>query len=181
MQNHSTPSVEFTVDEASDDPLAEIDHLMQKRVDEERRSTARSAELLADRVEFSAQFSALCDQQVRPRMEEIIERLRRNGGDGAIEELPEDESLRRGHRLILWMSLDGEIIGTPRQDRHPYLQLDADVDKRSVSVSEGDMWQGHGGNRSGRVGEWRISEITPALVTKEALAVLRRSVRAPST
>jgi hypothetical protein len=171
----------LTIDDASNDPLTEIDQLVQKRIDDERQSTARSAQLLAERSEFSAQFSVVSDQQVRPPMEAIIERLRRNGGGGTIEELPEDQSRRRGHRLTLWMSLEGEIIGSPRQDRHPYLQLDAEVDERSVSVSEGDMWQGRGGNHSGRVAEWRISEITSALVTKEALAVLRRSVRSSST
>ena len=44
-------------------------------------------------------------------------------------------------------------------------------------ISEGDMWDGHGGNRSGRVGDRPVDEVTGALVTGEALAVLRRSVR----
>jgi hypothetical protein len=74
-----------------------------------------------------------------------------------------------------------EIEGSPRQDRHPYLQLDADVNKRSVVVSEGDVWQGRGGNRSRKVGEWRLSEITATLVTERALAIVRRSVREPAT
>jgi hypothetical protein len=44
-----------------------------------------------------------------------------------------------------------------------------------VTVSEGDMWEGHGGNRSGRVAEWKLSETTATVVTQEALAILRRS------
>ena len=177
MQTGSIPGVESKLDEPTDDPLLEIDHLMKKRVDHERELAERSIQRLAERSEFSALFASLCDDKVRPSMEAIVERLRLNGGGGTIEELGEDECVRRGHRLTLWMSLDGEIIGSPRKDRNPYLQLDADVDKRSVLVSEGDMWQGNGGNRSGRAAEWRISEITPELVTEEAIAVLRRSAR----
>jgi hypothetical protein len=156
-----------------DDPLAEIDRLMQKRSADEQRSTERSAQLSADRSEFSTAFVKLCEEVIRPAMEAILERLRRNGGGGVIQERPE-ESDRSSHRLILWMSLAGEIVGTPREDRHPYLRLDADVGKRSVTVSEGDMWQGRSG-RSGRIGEWQLPEITPARVTGEVLDILRRS------
>lgn len=180
MQTESRPGSESKPDAPTGDPLAEIDSLMQKRVDEERESTARGAQMLADRSEFSALFDEVCDEKVRPAMEAVIDRLRRNGGGGTIEELPEDEIRRRGHRLTLWMSLEGEISGSPRQDRNPYLQLDADVDKRTVSVSEGDMWQGSGGNRSGRAAEWSLAEITPQLVTTEAIAILRRSSRRDS-
>ncbi len=179
MPSQSSTLSDIAVDAASEDPLAEIDHLLQKRLDDERRAAAHSAQVRTDRSDFSTGFTSVCEQQVRPSMEAILERLRRNGGGGVIEEGAEDVSRHRRHRLTLWMSLSGEIEGSPRQDRHPYLQLDADVDKRSVVVSEGDMWQGHGGNRSGKVGEWRLAEITAPLVTEEALAVLRRSVGQP--
>jgi hypothetical protein len=181
MQTQSAPVADMAVDPAPEDPLAEIDHLLQKRLDDEQRAAARSAQVRTDRSDFSTEFTTVCEQQVRPPMEAILKRLRRNGGGGVIEEGAEDESRHRQHRLTLWMSLSGEIDGSPRQDRHPYLQLDADVDKRSVVVSEGDMWQGHGGNRSGKVGEWRLPDITATLVTQQALAVLRRSVREPPT
>jgi hypothetical protein len=180
MPTQSPTIPDIAVDAASADPLAEIDHLLQKRQDDERRAAAHSAQAQTDRSDFSTDFTTTCEQQVRPPMEAILERLRRNGGGGVIQEAAEDESRHRRHRLTLWMSLSGEIDGSPRQDRHPYLQLDADVDKRSVVVSEGDMWQGHGGYRSGKVGEWRLSEITSALVTQQTVAILRRSVRQPS-
>jgi len=155
------------------DPLAEIDRLMQKRSIDEQRSTERSARLSADRSAFSAEFARVCENVIRPAMGAILERLRRNGGGGVIEERPEGSD-RSAHRLIIWMSLDGEIDGKPREDRHPYLRLDADVDKRSVALSEGDMWQGRGG-RSGKTGEWQLSDITASLVIREALDILRRS------
>jgi hypothetical protein len=170
---------DLSADAASEDPLTEIDQLMEQRKGDEQRSADRSAQLLADRSDFSTQFTAICEQEVRPPMEAIIERLRRNGGGGLIEEAAEDASRHRGHRLTLWMSLQGEIDGSPREDRHPYLQLDANVNKRSVIISEGDMWQGHGGNRSGKIGEWWLTEITAAMVISEALAILRRSVGQP--
>jgi hypothetical protein len=176
MQDEPTPVSDVSFSPAGEDPLAEIDRLLQKRRDDQQQVSDRSAELRADRSEFSTEFTQVCEAQVRPPMEAILERLRRNGGGGVIDERPEDLSRHHTHRLTLWMSLSGEIAGSPRQDRHPYLQLDADVDKRVVTVSEGDMWEGHGGSRSGRIGEWQLSEITAALVTQEALAILRRSL-----
>ena len=175
MQTQPPAPVDKSVSAGEEDPLAEIDRLVQKRRDDEQRSADQMAQLATDRSEFSTEFETVFEEQVRPSMEAIIERLRCNGGDGLIVERPEDGLLKHNHLFTLWMSLEGEITGAPREDRLPYLQLEADVDKRLVTVSEGDMWEGHGGNRSGRVGEWKLSEITATLVTQEALAILRRS------
>jgi len=174
MQTQS-PRAAGTTAQVAPDPLEEIDQLMQKRLEDEQRSADRSAEITKERSQFSEEFSKVCDAHVRPVMEAILERLRRSGGGGVIEERPEDLARMQDHRFILWMSLEGEIVGTPRLDRHPYLQLDADVAKRAVTVSEGDMWAGHGGNRSGPVTEWQLSEISTTKVTEEILAILRRS------
>jgi hypothetical protein len=149
---------------------------MQRRLEDLQRSAELGAEITKERSEFSKEFSEVCDAQVRPVMDAVLARLRANGGGGVIEERPEDLRRMQDHRLVLWMSLEGEIVGTPRQDRHPYLQLDAAVARRAVTVSEGDMWAGHGGNRSGQVAEWRLSAITAAKVTEEILAILRRSI-----
>ncbi|MGD0945776.1 MAG: hypothetical protein ABR972_16130 [Acidimicrobiales bacterium] len=175
MQTQPPAAADESIGIGEEDPLAEIDRLIQKRRDDEQRSADQMAQLATDRSEFSTEFETVFEEQVRPSMEAIIDRLRRNGGDGVIVERPEDGRLKHNHLFTLWMSLDGEITGAPREDRLPYLQLEADVDKRLVTVSEGDMWEGHGGNRSGRVGEWKLSEITATLVTQEALAILRRS------
>jgi len=133
------------------------------------------AQLTTARSEFSTDFVTVFEERVRPSTELIIDRLRRNGGDGVIVERPEDGRLSHNHLFTLWMSLDGEIIGEAHVDRLPYLRLEADVDKRLVTVSEGDIWEGHDGNRGGKVAEWKLSEITPDAVTQEALAILRRS------
>ena len=171
----STEAVDMPADAAGNDPLAEIDQIMRTRRDEDRESADRAAHLLAERSEFSEEFVRVCEVQVRPAMEAVIERLRQNGGGGVIEERAEDLARNQAHRLTLWMSFKGEIVGTPRPDRNPYLQLDATVTKRVVTVSEGDMWQGHGGGRSGRTGEWQLSEITAALVTETILEIIRRA------
>lgn len=160
------------------DPLAEIDQLMQTKLREEQEAADLRAQLQIDRSDFAAEFTTVCDQQVRPAMEAVLERLRRNGGGGVIEERPENIGEHHTHRLTLWMSLRDEITGAPRQNEHPYLQLDAEVGKRSVTVSEGDMWQGHhGAGRSGRFAEWQAAEITAARVTEELLAILRRAFK----
>jgi hypothetical protein len=77
------------------------------------------------------------------------------------------------------MSLQGEISGAPRLDRHPYLQLDADVDNRTIRVTEGDNWQGRGASHSSSAGSWRPADVTRAVVTKELLAIVRRSAQIP--
>ena len=175
-----TPSPPVTLEATpgdEEDPLAEIDQLMQNRLRREKETADRGVQLLAARADFAAAFDKVCAQQVRPAMETILERLRSNGGGGVIDERPEDISQHHTHRLTLWMSFMGEINGAPRQDRHPYLQLDAEVDKRSVTISEGDMWQGHSGNRSGKSAEWQLEEITAGRVTQELLAIIRRALK----
>jgi hypothetical protein len=72
------------------------------------------------------------------------------------------------------MSLEGPLVGEPRPDRDPYLQLDADPTAKHIVVSEGDMWQGLAG-RSGRVGTWTLEEATGERVTQELLAVATRA------
>jgi len=161
------------------DPLIEIDDITRRWRDDKQREKDECDLILANQSEFATTFSQECQRRVRPPMEAIIERLKRNGGDGRIEERPEDLLRNCNHRLTLWMSISGKIADAPRLDRNPYLQLDANVAKQVVTVSEGDMWEGHGGNRSGPVGEWRLEEITPALVTHEVLEILRRSVDGP--
>lgn len=73
------------------------------------------------------------------------------------------------------MSLEGEIVGDPRSDREPYLQLEANVSSRDIEISERDMWRGAGGKHSGPLGHWQLSELTQERVIQELLAIARRS------
>jgi hypothetical protein len=178
MPTTSPEGSALLTDPTGGDPLAEIDQLMQNRMREEQEAADRTAQFDTERSDFAAEFTTVCQQQVRPAMEAILEGLRRNGGGGLIDEQPQDVGQHHTHRLTLWMSFRGEIAGAPRQNHHPYLQLDADVDKRSVTVSEGDMWQGHhGASRSGRFAHWQLEEITAGRVTQESLAVIRRALK----
>jgi hypothetical protein len=158
----------------NEDQLVEIDHIVQKWLEDRREADALRAQHDDELAAFSAEFSTLCETLVRPSMEAVIQRLRANGGGGVVTERPADASRKFAHRLTLWMSLSGEIVGTPRPDRNPYLQLDADVNTETVEVWEGDMWMGHGSSR--QVTRWKLSEITEAVLIKEALEILRRSV-----
>lgn len=180
MRAKAPPITLLDVPAGVDDPLAEIDVLMQEQLDKEQRSADATARVLADRAKFATEFTAVCDQRVRPPMEVILQRLRQNGGGGLIDERPADATRHHSHRLTLWMSLRGEITGAPRQDRHPYLELDANVDRALVTISEGDIWNGHGGSSSGPVGQRPLAEITETFITSEVLAVIRRSLRAPA-
>ena len=138
-----------------------------------------SDELTADRLEaghkFLEDFAAACAAEVRPAMDAVVSRLQQLGGGGVVEEHTGNEVRVRNPRVTLWMSLKGEIVGEPRLDRYPYLQLEADVERRKVQVDEGDMWRGAGGHSSGRVAAWDLSELTGDKVTKELLAIARRA------
>jgi len=159
-----------------DDPLAALGPLVAEVAERDRGS----AELTADRLEagqkFLADFATACTTDVRPAMTAVLERLQHLGGGGLIEEHPGGEARFRQPRLVLWMSLKGEV-GEPRQDRFPYLQLEANVEKLKVQVDEGDMWRGAGGTTSGRAGTWEVVDLTRQRVTEELLAIARRAAQ----
>ena len=160
------------------DHLLEIDHIVQKWLAHVQEVDTLRTRYASERAAFATVFSTLCETVIRPSMELVIQRLRLNGGGGVITERPADPSRKFTHRLTLWMSLSGEIVGTPRPDRYPYLQLDADADHRRVEIWEGDMWRGHGSSHS--VTRWQLSEITASALFKEILEILRRSVAVAS-
>lgn len=74
------------------------------------------------------------------------------------------------------MSLSPEIAGAPREDRFPYLQLEAEADRQCVTVMEGHTWQGEHLSAGVTTRDYQLSDITGAFVTSEALAILRRSI-----
>jgi len=157
------------------DPLAEIDAIMAARAQRIGEATDRQVHDDESREAFLAGFVIASEQQIRPAMEAVVDRLRLRGGGGEVDSGHGGPGHPSDPRLTLWMSLDGEIEGHPRPDRQPYLQLDADSGLQTVHVTEGDMWQGHGGNHSGRVANWQLSEITSELVTAHLLAILGRA------
>lgn len=171
-----TPSNDIVAGPNHDEgELDEIGAILAGMVSRNEASAERVARQEQGRVDFFGEFQTRCEQVVVPAMERVVERLRQAGGGGVVVQRGGDESQQVGQRVTAWMSLDGEIVGAPRQDRHPYLQLDADDAAREVHVSEGDMWAGAGGGQSGRVGEWALAELTGERVTKELVAIIRRS------
>lgn len=159
------------------DPLASLDAILAEVAGRGRDAAARLASRLDTAERFRSAFTAACVSEVRPAMEAVIGRLRANGGGGVVEQHPGGEARFRNPSLVAWLSLEGEIVGEPRPDREPYLQLEADLVAQEVRVIEGDMWRGAGGNRSGRVGTWQVSELTRERVTAELLEIARRSAQ----
>ena len=162
---------------ADSDQLAGFDVILDSVAERERRSVGRLADELKAGEDFLEAFATACRAQVRPAMEAVVQRLRQRGGGGLIEEHPGGEPRFRYPSVVLWMSLDGDIVGQPRPDREPYLQLEAHVDERKVQVYEGDRWRGGGGNLSGPVGMWGLSEITVDRVIEELLSIARRAAQ----
>ena len=169
------PSGSSSVVAAAVDRLAELDSIVAGVAEKDRESAERSAHVLEDQEKFLAAFHNVCEGEVRPAMQAVLERLQHAGGGGVIEEHQGGEPRFPEPGFTLWMSLKGEIVGGPRPDRHPYLQLEADVARRQVQVSEGDIWRGAGGGRSGRIGVWQLSELTSDRVIQELVAIARRA------
>jgi hypothetical protein len=155
------------------DDLVEVDEALGLWSRREREFAQQQAGEQADRDRFLADFADISERVLRPTLEAVIQRLRRDGGDGILQERGSDGV--HGPRLTLWMSLEGEISAEPRQDRNPFLQLDADVAHRRVDVWEGDMWQRQGLSRE--TPPWRLSEISPAGVTERVVGILGRAAK----
>jgi hypothetical protein len=158
---------------SSNDPLDEVDEIFAIRSQGLDQSAESQSQARSERTRLQEEFAAVCGEEIRPAMQAFLERLRQNGGSGLLEERDGIEGAGVAPRIRLWMSLSGEIIGRPRRDQHPYLQLDFDIIKRRVMVAEGDVWRGHGS--SGQVGTWNASEITGDMVVRSLVGVLRRA------
>ena len=171
----ASQEIEVVAPGAGADPLSGFDAIVAEVAEKSRESAQRSTRDSDDQGRFLADFLTMCQCEVRPAMQAVLDRLHRAGAGGLIVEDPGTGARVRNPRLTMWMSLEGEIDGGPRPDRHPYLELDADVAGRKVDISEGDMWRGAGGGRSGRTGVWPLAEITHDRVVQELLAIARRA------
>ena len=111
---------------------------------------------------------------IRPAMEAVIRRLRADGGDGLV--VVDPPNVRGRRRVVLWMSLDGPLVGDPRQDHNPFLQLDADTVNERVDIWEGDLVHQEGVSRD--TGSWTLDEVTAEAVETRVVDILRRLPRA---
>ncbi len=163
------------------DPLAALGPIPATVAQRDRESAEAAIERAELAQEFLDEFAKACLNEVRPAMSAVLQRLRELGGDGLIEEHPGGEARFQKPRIALWMSLKDPIAGGPRLDRYPYLLLEADVESRTIQVDEGNMWRGAGGNFSGRVGAWKLTELTHERVAQELVAVCSQAVGSTST
>jgi hypothetical protein len=171
--NGDAEPVEASVGSEGGQGLGEIDTILAELAQRDIQAAASAVDTIDVEHRFLADFTAICNTEVRPAMTAVLQRLQHGGGGGLIEEHPGGEPRIPTPRLTLWMSLQGDVVGSPRPDRHAYLQLDASVVARQIAVSEGDMWRGRAG-RSGRVGTWQLREVTYDRIIQELVAILRR-------
>ena len=159
------------------DVIGQVDTVLADLAERDRSSRAAVARMVEDQRAFLSDFATACQEQVRPAMEAVLERLSSGGGGGCIEKDLGGEA----PRMTLWMSLQGDIVGAGQPGRHPYLQLDADLVRQEVRMTESDMWCGTGGGHSDRTCVWQIAEVTRDRVTQELVAILRRSLPRPTS
>lgn len=163
---------EPTVTDPCESPELEvIDQLVAGYHLEEEELQHAVARAASERTAFVQSATSVLRDVVKPLFETVASRLARDGGDGFVDERRAEG--RHGLRITLWMSLDGPIVGTPRQDRHPYIQLDVDAERRRVCVWEGDMWRGLGTSRPGSPLDER--DLTEEVVLARTMEVLRRA------
>ncbi len=95
------------------DPLAELGPILAAVAQWDHES----AELATERAElaqnFLDDFAKACENEVRPAMLAVLQRLQELDGDGLIEEHPGGEPRFHKPRIALWMSLKGPRA-TPR-------------------------------------------------------------------
>ena len=151
--------------------VGDIDEILEDWSDRQRKLAQKQEEIEAEREKFLQDFKEISQNVIKPAMEAIVQRLQKDGGGGIIWD-GESDSMHRP-RLILWLSLKGELTGTPRQDRNPYLQLDADVAHRRIDVWEGDMWEKQGTSRT--TSPWKLSEISSESITERIVGILERA------
>ena len=152
--------------------LRPIDDLLSDHRLRQKERAAVAEHMRRERERFVLSARHTLEQVVKPALVDIAERLRIDGGDGLVEEHPAEG--RHGHRMMLWMSVDGLMVRAPRVDRNPYLQLEVDDAARQLTVWEGDMWDGLGASR--KANPITLDELTAELVTTRAVDVLRRAV-----
>jgi hypothetical protein len=153
------------------DSMIEIDEIVDRWSDLRHEAAEREAQAEVERKQFLQAFQDITRAVVRPAMEMAIERLRRDGGGGFIEQHEVD--ILHKPRVTLWMSMEGEISGSPRQDLNPFLQLDADAIHRRIDVWEGDMVDKSGS--SAAAAPWDLSEVSSDGVIERIIGILRRA------
>jgi len=152
-----------------------MDGILEERSERARREDEYERRLEERRLQFLQAYSELCARLVRPTMDIVLDRLRQDGGGGRIVEHPGGEPRFTLPQITLWMSLEGELVGEGREDRHPYFRLDADPARGIVRVHQGDMWLGGGSHASGETDTWQLAEITKELIEQRIVEILRRA------
>jgi hypothetical protein len=160
-------------------PLAEIDAVLVEMRQNSRLSASHLSEREAHerdvRQQFLDDFTSTCEQNVRPVMQEVRERLQRNGGGAIIDGRSGGDGPTPNPRLTMWMSLDGDILEGPQPDQHPYLRFEADVTRTQVHISESGTRSGAGSDNGDLKLTWQLPEVTRDRVVQELLAILQRS------
>jgi hypothetical protein len=155
----------------SEETDAAIDQIVGHWTELRHEKATKEEEAEAERERFLDNFRKLDEAIIQPAMEATLTELRKDGGGGQIDVRKED--LMHRPRVTLWLSLEGEIKGTPDQGKNPYLQLDADVAHRQVAVWEGDMWMKEGVSRD--TAPFKMDEITTESITERILGILKRA------
>jgi hypothetical protein len=101
-----------------EDSLSEIDQIVDQWSHLGQESADERAHAEIERAHFLQEFQVITSSVMRPTMEMAIERLRKDGGGGLIEE--HGLNVLHKPRVTLWMSMEGAIAGSPRQDLTPF-------------------------------------------------------------
>jgi hypothetical protein len=170
---HGRWLVEAGTPSSKDDPLSDIDRMLRAVRARDWQLAEGAAFDLDSGREFLEQFSRLCDTEVRPVMEAVATRLSIYGGGGMVEMRRGGDPRARGPRLTIWLSLKEEIIGIPSPERHAYLSVEANADRRNISITSSF---GSPEARQDQTTAWPLPDLTQENVTRELTEIIRRLV-----
>ena len=80
------PVVQDSAENETEDPISEIDEILEYWTDRQHQIAEREAQAQAESKRFLEEFKELSEHVIKPAMEQIIQRLRKDGGGGLIWE-----------------------------------------------------------------------------------------------
>lgn len=164
MENLATPGSTSS----QSPPIDEIDEIVEDWSERRHEEAERNTRAAVEREQFLQDFERMSESVIQPAMQAAAARLKRDGCGGLVEKRPGVGP--HGPRIILWMALDTPVSDERREDRNPYLRLEADVSHRNIAIWQGDMWEKKGGG-SGPSTPMGLAEISAAGITKRVLEI----------
>ncbi len=153
---------------------SELNRILNRFRDQLSETSRRIQQAKTEEQQVLTRLSRLCDETIRPAMEEVGTVLRKRGYDYEIKDARRLAELKIGHmsNLVLGMAILPEDAKrsdySGKEDRIPHILVSANVDQRDIQFGYESYPEG------GYGGHYEISEVTPESVERELLKMLEK-------